>query len=153
MPFLKTNEQNLAPTGPRVNGAGPGEVAVITLAAASGFVDLSTIGHPAFDQRDEAKSQVPGGAVGRHVTISADIDIGFFLGPDKAGVTTHVPSLTAVGAIDAAGKYTNADGTCKLLKANTEARFFVQPGSDNFLGWIAAGAGKLRIHQSSPTNT
>src|SRR6185312_1446836 len=150
----------LGVTGARGHGGGRlGETNVLATSAVASLLDLRTLTSGlSYDPGDASKAQGanappngPVGAVGSFITIFADTsDVGYILGTAKADVTgANVPALATNGAVDANGVYTGAAKTCARIPSGQSARFRLQVGVDNFLGFVAAGAGQIRVYISS----
>ncbi len=84
------------------------------------------------------------GFQGRYVTLHADgADVGFVFGPTSASVTgANAPVLATVGV--------NVAGVCERLSNGERLQYYVAAGTDVFIGFVATGAGVLRILASSP---
>lgn len=145
---------------PRAYGAsGPiGQAVVLaTTNGGAGCLDLrgTTFGltYASDDQGSTGLGAPPGqpqGLCGVFVEIYADGgDVGVVFGSTAASVTAgNAPSLTAAGSVTS-NEYTGTAGTCHRIPSGQSERFLTQVGQDNFLAWVGAAAGFIRIHQSS----
>lgn len=142
-----------------VAAEGVGQVIVIATTTSAAYLDLFTTtfgmqyasGDAQLAQGNGAPSGSPQGLVGVFVDIFADAqDLGVVFGNTAALVSGSgvAPSLTAAGTV-AGGVYTAAAQACYRIPSGTSQRFLTQIGQDNFLGWVAAGSGYIRIYQSS----
>ena len=149
-----STKQNQYVTPPRAteSPAAIGQVCVLQTSTSASYLELDSL----FQQKvgSGTPSQQRAGVVGNEVTIFADAqDLGIIFGPTAASVTgsgsANVPALATYGSVSS-GAYTAAAKSCWRIPAGTSLRFLLQQGVDNFLGFVAAGSGLLRLYQSSP---
>lgn len=142
---------------PRVNGA-TGNVAAITVSAAAGSLDVRSLscGPSATQGQYNAAQTQQGfqGAMDQYITIFADgADLYVVFGPSQASVTGgNAPVVATVGSVSGAGVYTDAAGTAWKIPNGQSLRVLPQLNQDAFMGFVASGAGTMRIFQSSPPN-
>lgn len=136
-------------TCPRANQAsGPqGQVAVISVSAVADYLDLTKgISQAPFDR---SRGDDPTSMTRNYLAVECDVSLGIIFGKTAALVTGgNVPAIATTGSVSS-GVYSGAAKTCFLIPANTPMRFMPQPGVDNFLGFVASGAGTMRVYQMS----
>lgn len=126
----------------------PGQVAALSVSTTAGAVSLL----PGIAQAavNRVTGDDPKQVTRNFVTIECDVDLGVIFGPTLASVTTtNVPVIATVGSL-VANVYTGAAGTCFVLYAKQPLRILLQDsGMDIFMGFVASGAGIMRLYQSS----
>jgi hypothetical protein len=131
----------LQATGPQ------GQVLAVSVSAVASYFALSAgLSQAPFDSttRSDLKSLTR-----NYLTIECDVDLGIILGSTAALVTAgNAPVIATVGTL-AAGVYTAAAGTCFVIYAKQPTRILLQDGLDLFFGFVASGAGTMRVYQSS----
>lgn len=136
---------------------GQGLVAVLSVTTSPQFLNLVSLFAPPANSQDawampNAQGVAPG-LTDCFVTIQPDgSDVGVVFGQSLAAVSgPYAPSLAAAGGLGSSGTYTPNGGECARLLAGTNPqRFHLAPNTDNWLAFVGAGTGLLRIYQSSP---
>jgi hypothetical protein len=129
----------------------PGQAVAITVSTTAGFLSLAA----GFSQapKNRVTGDDPVQPTRNFVTIECDVDLAVIFGATQALVTTtNVPVIATVGTVNGSGVYTGAAGTAFLLYAKTPKRFLLQDTLDLFMGFVASGAGTMRLYQSSNDN-
>lgn len=147
------------PTGSRKQGfisaprafaaAGPpGQVAAITVSTTAALISLgSGISQAPFNRQN---GDDPTQVVRNYVTIECDVDLAVIFAPTAAAVqTTGVPAIATVGTVDANGVYSPVIKTSWVIYSKQPTRILLQQGVDMFMGFVATGAGTMRLYQSS----
>lgn len=126
----------------------PGQVAALAVSAVAGAVSLL----PGITQavQNRTTGDDPAQVVRNYVTIECDVDLGIIFSSTLAGVTGgNAPAIAAVGSL-VSNAYVGAAGTCFVLYAKQPLRILLQDsGMDIFMGFVASGAGTMRLYQSS----
>lgn len=140
-------------SAPRAHQAtGPaGQVFAITVSTTADYINLQLGNSQAvYDATHRAD---PKSIVRNYLTIECDVDLGVIFGATAALVSAAgtVPAIATVGTLSG-GVYTPSDKTCWVIYAKQPTRFLLQEGVDLFLGFVASGAGTMRLYQSSPDN-
>jgi hypothetical protein len=139
-----------APRAQSANGP-PGQVVAITVSATPAVINLQTgVSQAAFNRQtgDDPKQ-----VIRNYVTIECDVDLAIVFGPTLASVTTtNVPVIATVGTVNASGVYSPAAGTAFVIYAKLPTRVLLQDQVDLFMGFVASGAGTMRLYQSSADN-
>lgn len=151
MPFPVGNRKQGFESAPRATVAlgPPGQVVAITVSAVAAALSLITGISQAVFNRQTGDDPVQ--VVRNYVTIECDVDLAIVFGATLASVTVgNVPVIATVGTVNGSGVYTPAAGTAFVLYAKQPRRFLLQNGTDLFMGFVASGAGTLRLYQSSP---
>lgn len=138
---------------PRAHQAsGPeGQVVAVTVSTTADYINLQTgISQATFDRATGAD---PKSITRNYLTIECDVDLGIIFGSTVAMVNDagNVPAIATVGTLSN-GTYTAAAKTCHVLYAKQPARFLLQSGVDLYMGFVASGAGTMRLYQSSSDN-
>lgn len=152
MAFPVASRKADAQTPPRAyQASGPqGQAVAVSVSGSADYINLSK----GFDQApyDRSRQDKPTSPTENYVAIECDVDLGIIVGATAALVSSgNAPSLAAVGSVTG-GVYSGAAGVCFVLYAKTAIKFLMQPGVDLFLGYVAAGAGTMRLYQCSPDN-
>lgn len=121
--------------------AGLGYVAATS--TTQGSIDLSTVGQ--ITQREDSSlnpTASPAGLVGKMVEVFADTaDVGIIFGPTSASVTgSNKPVLATNG--------TNEAGICYRIPAGAVRKWLITKQTQ-FCGYVATGAGQIRIFEAS----
>lgn len=157
--FPLASQQWLIVTPPRQESG-----AVIAVSAVAGSKDMRTIGAIATNEA-AAGQELGNGLTGHYVTLQADsADVYIAVGPTLASVTGGNAPVAATNGTGVIG--TPAAGIALKIPNGSSQRFFFRfardiqtgaggvttsPGAgDNFLGFVASGAGQLRIFLSGP---
>ena len=124
-----------------------GQVVAITVSSTADYINLQTgISQATYDAQVGAD---PKSITRNYVTIECDVDLGIIFGATAVLVTSgNVPAIGTVGTVSA-GAYSPAAKTCMVVYAKTPMRFLLQAGVDNFLGFVGASSGTMRLYQSS----
>ncbi len=125
----------------------PGQVLAVTVSTVADYFALSAgISQAAYDAQVAAD---PKSLTRNFITIECDVDLGIIFGATAALVTgANVPAIATVGSLTA-GVYTPVTKTCWVLYSKQSSSFLMQSGVDLFIGFVASGAGTMRIYQSS----
>lgn len=149
-PVASRKNDFTSPPRPFVAAGGPGQVSCFAISATAAVLDLTqgfSMGAPNLT----VSGQSPKTPTRNYLTLIADADVGVIFGPTLASVTgANVPAIATVGTVNASGVYSGVVKTAWVVKANSPARFLMQPGVDMFLGIVATGAATARVYQSSP---
>lgn len=125
----------------------PGQVLAVAVSAAASYVSLAQgVSQAAWSRTtgDDPKT-----VVRNYVTIECDVDLAVIFGSTAALVSGgNAPVIATVGSL-AAGVYTPAAGTAFVAYAKTPLRVLLQDQVDLFMGFVASGAGTMRLYQSS----
>ncbi len=134
---------------PRANEAtgAQGQVLAVTVSTVADYFALSAGISQAVANRQTGAD--PRSLIRNYLTGECDVDLGVIFGRTAALFTsTNVPAIATVGTLSS-GVYTPAAKTCFVLYAKQPTRFLLQDGVDLFLGFVASGAGTMRVYQSS----
>lgn len=139
-----------APRAQAANGP-PGQVVAITVSTTAAALNLGAgVSQAAFNRQT---GDDPTQLQRNYVTIECDVDLGVIFSSTLAGVTgANVPAIATVGTVDASGNYTPAVKTTFVIYAKQPTRILLQQGLDVFMGFVASGAGTMRLYQSSADN-
>jgi hypothetical protein len=124
-----------------------GQVLAVTVSTTADYFALAAgISQRVFDSQTKSD---PKSLTRNYVTIECDVDLAVIFGRTAALVTgANVPLISQVGTLTT-GVYTPAAKTSWLIYSKQPTRFLLQEGSDLFLGFVASGAGTMRLYQSS----
>jgi hypothetical protein len=98
------------------------------------------------------------GVIGQYITIEADgTDIGIICGVQLADVSNNLatggannaPDFSIIGSVSATGVYTAAAQSCFRILDGTSVRFRPATTQDQYLGFVGAQSGTMRIYQST----
>lgn len=130
----------------------PGQVVAITVSAVAAALDLRAGFSQAAPNRTTGDD--PKQVTRNFVTVECDVDLAVIFGQTLALVTAgNVPAIATVGTVNASGVYTPAAaGTAFVIYAKQPTRLLLQDTLDLFMGFVASGAGTLRLYQSSSDN-
>ena len=129
----------------------PGQVVAITVSTTAAVLDLTTgISQATFNrQTGDDPSQLRR----NFVTIECDVDLAVIFAATLAAVTTTgVPAIATVGTVNASGVYSPVIKTSWVIYAKQPTRILLQDQVDLFMGFVASGAGTMRLYQSSADN-
>ncbi len=137
---------------PRAYAAGSvqGQVLAVTVSSTASYFALAAGISQAASNRSTGDD--PKSPTRNYLTIECDVDLGIIFGSTAALVTgNNVPALATVGTLTS-GVYTPAAKTCFEVYAKQPIRLLLQDGVDLYLGFVASGAGTMRLYQSSNDN-
>jgi len=118
-----------------------GQLYAVAVSTTPGSVDMSTIGPTVTNMGASGTSST--GCLNRYVTIFAEGgDLYVVTGPSSA-------SVTGANAPVAATNGKNAAGVAWKIASGTYQSFRFTGGYDNWLGFVASGAGQMRVAPSS----
>ena len=119
-----------------------GQISVLAVTSSAASQDLRLLGNQTGNM-GAANTQTTG-APGHYVTFLADTeDVYVNFGVSQAAVTTaNAPVIATTGV--------NAASACFRIVKDTQLQVFLEAGVDNFIGYIGAGNGNLRVFISSP---
>ena len=132
-----------------------GEAVTFATSGAASYLEMDNLLQQTVTQT--SPTQTYKGVTDNFVTIAAITSTLYIIfGATAANVSgAHAPVVPngsgGVGTISS-GAYTRAAGTAFPIPAGTSIRFRLQKGIDNFMGFIATGAGFASLYQSSPAN-
>ena len=130
----------------------PGQAIAVTVAAVTPGV-VSTILGISQAAMNRQTGDDPTMLARNYLTVECDVDLAVIFAATIAAVTgANAPVIATVGTLNASGVYTAVTGVGFVLYAKQPRRFLLQQGVDLFMGFVAAGAGVLRVYQSSPDN-
>jgi hypothetical protein len=149
-------KKNLFLSPPRA--AGIGQVLAVSVSSTASYVNLGALFQPAAGGQSGAQTQGSSGVVvgvlDNYISIYADgAELGVVFGLTAAAVSgANAPALATAGSL-LAGVYTPpATPACWGIATGTWQRFLAQLTQDLFMGFVASGAGTMRLYQSSPPN-
>lgn len=127
-----------------------GQVMAVAVSAVPGIFSVATGIAQAPLNRQTADD--PKSLTRNYVTIECDVDLAVIFGPTSASVSAgaaNAPVIATVGTLSGGGVYTGVQGTAFVIYAKQPTRFLLQDQVDLFLGFVASGAGTMRLYQSS----
>lgn len=153
MAFPVNSRKSDGATCPRAYEASgpPGQVAVISVSSTADYLDL-TKGINQAPRNTSSAGADPASPTDNYLAIECDVDLGIVFGKTAALVTSgNVPAIATAGSVTS-GVYSGAAKQCFVVYAKTPMRFLTKRGQDNFLGFVAASAGTMRVFQMSDSN-
>jgi hypothetical protein len=140
---------NSAPRAFQASGPA-GQAVALSVSAVAGFISLAAGFSQASKNRQTGDDPVQ--ASRNFLTIECDVDLAVIFGQTQALVTTtNAPVIATVGTLTA-GVYAGAAGTAFVIYAKQPTRILLQDTLDLYMGFVAAGAGTMRLYQSSNDN-